>query len=112
MNTTVIPTYTVAQIPLRSDIFQYFFQITLSNVVYKFTVRYNGRMDRWILNIDDISGNQILSGIPLLININLLSQYPTLNILSGNLYCIDNSQKFIQPTQFSFGYNNFLVYLS
>jgi hypothetical protein len=103
---------TVATIPLRNDVFQYEFRITLTGVVYTFTLRYNGRMDRWILNIDDIAGNQILSGIVLLINRDLLAQYPTLNVLAGQLIAMDASQKNIQPTQFSFGDNNFLVYVS
>ena len=103
---------TVVSIPMRNDIYNYVFQITLSSVVYTFTVRYNIRMDRWILNIDDIAGNQILSGIPLLINYSLMAQYTTLNVLVGNLYAVDMSQNFIQPSQFTFGVNNFLVYIA
>ena len=102
----------VATITLRDDIFLYTFRVSLSGSVYKFTVRYNGRMNRWILNIDDVAGNQILSGIPLLINVDLFSQYPTLNVLAGKLFVVDASQKFKQPTQFSFADNNFLVYVA
>lgn len=102
----------VATIPLRTDVFLYQFRITLTNVVYSMSLRYNGRMDRWILSIADIAGKPIISGIPLLINKDLLEQYPSLNVLAGKLIAIDVSQKFIQPTQFSFGNNNFLVYVA
>jgi hypothetical protein len=102
----------IETIPLRSDIFLYKFKINLSNVIYNFTLRYNGRMDRWILNIDDISGNQLISGLVLLVNRNLLNQYPTLNLMSGLLAAVDSTNNFIQPTQFSFGENNYLVYIS
>ena len=99
-------------IPLNNNTFFYTFKTTLSGILVVLTLRYNGRMDRWILNIDDQAGNQIISGLPLLVNKNLLSQYPTLNILPGTLMAVDVSQQLLQPTQFSFGVNNFLVYIS
>ena len=102
----------IETIPLRSDIYLYNFKITLSNVVYSFFLRYNGRMNRWILDIKDIAGNLILGGIVLLVNRNLLSQYPTLNLMSGLLAAVDSTNTFTQPTQFSFGDNNYLAYIS
>jgi hypothetical protein len=45
------------------------------------------------------------------VNRYVLSQYPTLNVIKGTLVPVDASQKQIQPTQFSFGQNNFLVYI-
>lgn len=102
----------IETIPLRSDIFFYTFKINLSGTIYSFKIRYNGRMDRWILNIEDAIGNEILSGIVLLINRDIVSQYTTLNLMPGLLSAVDTSPNMVQPTQFSFGNNNFLVYLS
>ena len=99
-------------IPLKNNLFYYKFQISLSSVIYTMTLRFNGRMNRWILDLADVSGNQIVSGIVLLVGINLLYQYTTLNVLAGALMAIDTSPNYIQPTQFSFGNNNFLVYLT
>ena len=101
-------TYTLK---LRNDVFNYKFKTNLSGVVYSFTLRYNGRMDRWIMDTNDVAGNPILTGIVLLINRIFLTKYPTLNIIPGTLGVVDLSGKGIQPTQFSFGVNNFLVYI-
>lgn len=100
----------VETIPLKSDVFNYRFSISLSGILYNFWVRYNARADRWSLNIYDSSNNLIMAGIPLLINRNLMNQYTTLNVLSGVLAVVDTSNKMNQPTMFSFGNNHFLIY--
>jgi hypothetical protein len=102
----------IETIPLRNDVFLYNFKISLSGILYTFTLRFNGRMNRWILNIDDVAGNPLLHGIVLLVNRNLLSQYPTLNLMDGLLAAVDSTNKFVEPTQFSFGNNNYLAYIS
>jgi hypothetical protein len=102
----------IETIPLRNDIFLYNFKISLSSIVYTLTLRYNGRMDRWIMAIADTAGNQILDGIVLLVNRNLKSQYPTLNLMPGLLQMVDTTNTFSEPTQFSIGNNNYLAYIA
>ena len=35
---------------------------------YTLTVRYNARMDRWIMDVADAQGNTIVTGLPMLTN--------------------------------------------
>jgi hypothetical protein len=87
------------------------FKITLSGVIFTLEIRYNGRMDRWVMNINDASGNQILQGIVLLISRDLTSQYVTLSIPTGVFFATDDTKKDIQPGQNSFGVDHSLFYV-
>lgn len=101
---------TFFQIPARNDLPYYKFRIQLSGVTYSLSFRFNGRMNRWILDINDASGNQILSGIPLLILRNFLGQYRTLNIPEGIMLVTDETGKGLQPGQYDFGLQNAFWY--
>lgn len=97
--------------PMRNDLPQYSFNITLSGTIFQAQILYNGRMDRWIMNINDSAGNQILSGIPVLIERDLTAQYATLTIPEGTFVAIDNSGQDTQATRFSFGLDHTLYYV-
>jgi hypothetical protein len=98
------------EVPLRNDLPNYSFRVTLSGVIYTLYLHYNVRMDRWIMDIQDASGNQILSGIALIINRNLTGQYRTLQIPTGVFFCTDETNKDTQPTLDSFGTNHSMWY--
>lgn len=102
---------TIYVVPLRNDLPSYKFQITLSNIVYSLALRFNGRMNRWIMDINDAQGNQILSGIPLLINTNLTAQYVTLPLPVGAFICVDSTGGDNQPTLYTFGLQNLMYYV-
>lgn len=86
------------------------FKITLSGVIFSLELRYNNRMDRWVMNINDPSNNQILQGLILLINRNLTKQYPTLQIPVGVFFATDDTNQGTEPTEFSFGVDHSLWY--
>ncbi len=97
--------------PLRNDLPQYSFNITLSGTIFQIQMIYNVRMDRWIMNINDSAGNQILSGLPILIQRNITGQYGTLAIPAGVFLAQDNTGQDTQPTQFSFGVDHTCYYI-
>lgn len=101
---------TVAQIPTQQNLPWYTFQMTLTQVIYTLTMRYNTRMNRWILDVNDSQNNQILSSIPLLINRNLIGQYTTLNLPPGMIFVTDDTNQDTQATQYSFGVDHSLWY--
>jgi hypothetical protein len=72
--------------------------------------RYNSRMQRWILDINDSQNNQILSGVPILIGLDLTGQYLYLSIPPGVFLALDNTNQDTQPTVYSFGTTNSLYY--
>ncbi len=97
-------------IPARNDVPWYTFKITLSNVVYTLLIRYNGRMRRWIMNIQDASGNDVINGIPLLIGINLAGRFVTAALPPGVFFVLDNTNQSDQPERFAFGTTHTLYY--
>lgn len=102
----------LAQLPLGNDVPWYSFQTTLAGTQYTMVVRYNTRMSRWMLDIDDSTGNPLITGLPLLINRNIAGQYTyNAEIPQGILFCTDDTNTGTQPTRLSFGTTNSGWYL-
>lgn len=101
---------TFFQVPARNDLPNYQFKISMSGNLFTLYFHYNVRMDRWILDVQDSSGNIILGGIALLILRDLTSQYITLALPQGQLFATDDTQQDTQPTLFSFGTDHTLFY--
>lgn len=51
------------------------FTIPVAGTTYGLTVRWNVPNDSWILDIADVSGNPIVSGIPMVTGSDLLEQF-------------------------------------
>jgi len=98
-------------VPLRSDLPRYQFRISFSGVIFTAHVRYNTRMQRYLMNICDSSDNPILLGIPVLIERDLTAQYPTLAVPAGTFFVTDDSGQEQQPTQYSFGIDHTMWYV-
>ena len=62
-------------IPLNDVSPWYDFQIALSGVQYTISIRYNGRMDRWVMDLSNAVDTPIIMGVPLLIGVNLLGRF-------------------------------------
>lgn len=99
------------QLPMGQNLPSFTFTTTLSNVAYTFNAYLNTRADRWMLDILDVTLTPILVGIPLLIDRDLLAQYPTLPLPPGGLFVIDESGKQTQPKAGSFLIDHTLLYL-
>jgi hypothetical protein len=68
-------------------------------------------MLEWVMNINDASGNQILQGVPLLIERDMTGQYPTLAIPVGTFFATDDTGQGNQPGLNSWGVSNTLFYV-
>ncbi len=55
------------------------FRVTLVNVTYVWTIKWNQIAKLWVVDIDDQNNKRILSGVPLVTGTNLLEQYGYLN---------------------------------
>ena len=63
------------KITTRADFPSYSQRVELDGVIYNLIIRYNERMSRWILDIQDQEETDILIGIPMLTGVPLLQQY-------------------------------------
>ena len=106
---STVPTFYT--IPINSRLPNQKFKISLSGSVFTIELAYNVRQDRWIMSISDASGNQILVGVPILINRNLTGQYRTLKIPTGIIFATDDSSQGQQPTLNSWNIDHTLGYV-
>jgi hypothetical protein len=102
---------TFYQIPTFNDVAWYQFKIILSGATFFLRMRYNTRMQRWILDITDPSNNDILDGMPLLIDRDFLNQYVIPNLPAGKIIVSSSTGSTSnQPSRYSFGSEDVLLY--
>ncbi len=90
-------------------------QITLGAVAYNLVLRWNVPNNSWMMDILDDSGNQVLSGIPLVTGEDLISQFAYLeiggSIGAGELQVQTTSDTFAVPTYANLGTDGNLYWL-
>lgn len=99
----------ILQIPVRSDIPAYEFQITLEGTPYRLAFRFNGRSQRWIMDIKDQAGASILSGIMILVGSDLTSRFRSISGPPGRFFAVDSSNQNLPPLEADLG-NRVLLY--
>ena len=98
------------QIPITNEDPNYRFQLELEERLYFFEFRYNTRMERWIMDLEDENKITLVAGIPVLINQNLLGQYTDDRLPPGIFIALDESGEDKQPERQSFGNDIKLTY--
>lgn len=109
-----VPTLTtssdIVTIPLDSTFPWFFFTIALSGAIYTLHFRFDTRMNHWIMDVHDAQDNDILDGIPLLIERNLIGRFSISALPPGMFYVLDTSGQGTEPTRYSFGTTHVLAY--
>lgn len=100
----------IREIPIRSDIPSYQFQITLEGVVYTMRFYFNTRLDRWIMDVSNVDGELIVAGIPLLVNLPLLDRFRDERLPPGRFILIDETGENRNPSRDSMGDDYKLLY--
>jgi len=72
------------EIPTDPTLTDYQFSSVVDGVVYFFDIIYNSRISRYTMNIMDSVKNLIISGIPILTNVQLTKNYKYLEIPQGD----------------------------
>jgi hypothetical protein len=67
------------------------FQIPLAGTTYSFTVWWNVVNASWMIDIEDASGNPLLTGIPMVTGADLLEQYGYMGFQFALVAQTDNS---------------------
>lgn len=101
---------TIFQLPLQNT--PQTFTITLSSIIYTFTLIYrNVDQGGWILDIGDENNVPILQGIPLVTGVNLLAKYPYLGFVGG-LFVQTTTDPNAVPTFTNIGIDGQLYYVT
>lgn len=86
-----------------SDFASYSEQITLDGQVFLFQFDLNVRGDYWVLQISDIDLNVLISGVRIVLDYELLSQYPGRGLPPGALIAIDTTGEELDANKDNFG---------
>lgn len=81
----------ILKVPARNDLPSYNFRIDLDGTVYELTFRYNGRMDRWFMDIADQRGVIIRAGIILLTEVDLFPFLKRDNYPQGDFFLFEDT---------------------
>jgi len=100
----------IIQIPVRSDLYQYEFSCELDGTVYIFDIHYNSRKDRWIFGIKTSDGTEIVMGIPILVNYDLLGRFADSNLPPGTLFAINTESEHENAGELDLGDKVLLLY--
>jgi hypothetical protein len=77
--------------------------VSLSNSLFKLTLKFNSVNESWYLDITSISGRfKYLTGLKIVANQNITGSYLVEELSGGNIYCLQNSN-----TKEPIGFNNF-----
>lgn len=101
------------EIPLRSDVYSYTQKVTISNVVYTLRLKYNLRMDRWVLDLATDDGTDILIGLPLLPGPPITYRFidRKANVPEGQFLIVDETEADRTPTKDTLGEDIKLIYV-
>lgn len=86
------------------------FKVTLNKVEYGMSLLWNNHDTTWILNISNNKGIQILSGIPLVPNVDLLGQFRHMGFV-GKLVAVSLENKSASPGYWDIGSSSKLLYI-
>lgn len=100
----------ILEIPVRSDIPSYNFQITLEGIVFTLHLRYNTRLERWVMDVNDVDDANIVTGIPLLYGLPLLDRYKDERLPLGRFVISDETGEKRNPTRDGLGDDFKLLY--
>ena len=96
------------KIPLRVNP-NYNFSVDLEEHSYKFTIRWNGTGEFWVLNIEGITNNVVVNGIPMVTGPNLLKPFAIKEL--GAIYMVDLQSQFSDPNYDDIGTRFVMLYV-
>lgn len=101
----------IFKLPLQIGVPQTFSAV-LGGVTYQLTLQYrNDPNGGWVLDIDDVSGNPLVHGLPLVTGINLLAQHKHLGF-GGGLYVQTSDNPDAVPTFSNLGSDGLLYWVT
>lgn len=100
------------ELPTRTDLARYSFDVDLDDVNYTFAFEWNDRDSGWYLSIHTPEGDALLQGRRVVLNYPLCNLYKTAGLPAGTIMAIDSSGKDTEPGFGDLGERVKLVYLT
>jgi hypothetical protein len=100
------------ELPTRTDLARYSFDLTLDDVPLKFAFEWNDRDAGWYMSIADVNAVPLLSGRRIVIGVPLISIYRDTRLPPGTLVAIDTSTQDLEPDFADLGDRVKLLYVT
>lgn len=100
----------IVQIPIDNQNSSFKFRTDLEDTTYSLEFNWNNRLERWHISIRDADEVDILVGVPLNINYNILQRFRIPELPPGQLMLYDSTGQNLEATRESFGETAFLLY--
>lgn len=100
----------ILELPVRSDLPAYEFQVSLDSEVFTLRFAFNFREGRWSMDVADSVGTDIINGIKLVHGFPLLRQYVVEGQPPGEFILIDESGNKKNPGRDDLGNDVKLLY--
>lgn len=98
------------KIPVRNDLPSYNFRIDLDDRVFKLTFKYNQRLDLWHMDIADEEDVDLILGIPLFSDTNILPIIKRPNFPQGDFILAHETEDFKNASRETFGAEVIMYY--
>lgn len=97
-------------LPIDGEDKNYEFKCDFDGVIYTLNVRYNSRMDRWILDIKTVDDEYILMGIPLLIGTDFIARFKDSRLPHGQLFIVNIPDQYTDAGEDELGTDALVFY--
>jgi hypothetical protein len=97
-------------LPLK-NLTDYFYETVIDGVIYLLEFRWNSRHQFWTVDFKDVEGNDLVRGIKLIINYELIRLFARENMPKGALIPVDVTGKLERVTFADVGNNIQFVYV-
>lgn len=100
------------ELPIFTNTPSYKYTTEIEGSIYQFQFYFNVRMDRWFMDIMTPASERIISGIPMLTNVDLIGRFRDTRLPAGYFAVFDNTGKNRNPSFDNFGTDIKLYYLT
>jgi len=95
----------------RKDLPAYYYTVALDGINYTISLKFNDRMNKWMITLGDSEGNDIVSNVPVVVNWPLFDRFRFDGIPPGTVYAYDTSGQNLDPERDELGDRVRLFYL-
>lgn len=101
----------VFELPIRSDVTNYDFEVELDGEVFVLRLYLNSRDEFWYLDLRSESGEPLMLGRRVVVESPLTQRIRDKTLPAGEIALTDLTQQDLEATEASFGVDHLLLYL-
>jgi hypothetical protein len=88
---------TIYELPVKSDLPSYQFQVDLDGATYGFGFTWNESAEAWFMSLSDVDGNPLVTGVRVVVEFPLAARSTMDSLPPGVLLAVDTSGQHLDP---------------